>query len=156
MERLSLSIRIKLELLFLAITLVLSFLIVLPILNADIEFALLPYNLIYCIVLLTILRYLVLWDYHPFRYSKYGKIALIFIVPISFFLLLEGIHSFVEFRDQIGFDLITSHLSYGESQSYKSYIEKEYLFFSVGSMICAFLLIFKMIRSLWRQYKFDI
>ncbi len=155
-EKISLYNRNRIELIALIATIIFSLLILLPILNADIDFFLLPFNFAYCVVLLTLFRYLLFWDYHPLRYSKVGKILLIFLVPISFFILIEGIHSFVEFRDQVGLHTLVDHLDYKTGKFYVNYLEKEYMFFSVGSLICAILMIFKMIRSLWRQYKFNI
>ena len=146
--------RIYIEVVSLLISIVLAGLIVLPIVNAGIKFDLITYNFIYVIVSLTFIRWLVRWDLHPLTDSKLAKITIICLTPLLFFPLLEGIHSFVEFRDQAGIASIMTHLSYSSEQFYSKYLSNEYLFFAVGSLITSFLLIFKMLRSLWRQYKY--
>lgn len=146
--------KIKIELVFILLAVIIAGIVVLPIINAEIKFDLLIYNFIYVIIALTFIRWLVRWDLHPLSDSKVGKVLIIFMTPILFFPLLEGIHSFVEFKDQVGLEAIMTHLSHKQQQFYSAYMRNEYLFFAVGSFITSFLLIFKMLRSLWRQYKY--
>jgi len=146
--------RTYIEMIFILISIVLAGLIILPIINAGIQFDLVIYNFIYVVVSTTFIRWLVRWDLHPLTDSKWAKIVIICLTPMLFFPLLEGIHSFVEFRDQVGITSIMSHLSYKSQQFYAKYLSNEYLFFAVGSLITSFLLIFKMLRSIWRQYKY--
>ncbi len=142
------------EILFIFFTATLAFLVVLPIINNSIDFPFFTYNVIYAFVGLTVLRYLVLWEWHPMANNRWFKIGIIFIVPLVFFPLMEGIHSFVEFNDQVGIQSILSHLSYEEAQFYRGYIRSEYLFFGIASFLGALCMILKMMRSLWRQYKY--
>ena len=146
--------KIKIELAFILLSVIIAGLIVLPIINAGIKFDLLVYNFIYVMVALTFIRWLVRWDLHPLSDSKVGKVLIIFMTPILFFPLLEGIHSFIEFKDQAGLESIMTHLSHKKQQWYSAYMRNEYLFFAVGSFITSILLIFKMLRSIWRQYKY--
>ena len=146
--------RFTIELIFITLSIVLASLIILPIINAGIKFDLIIYNFIYVIVSITFIRWLVRWDLHPLTDSKVAKIIIICLTPMLFFPLLEGIHSFVEFRDQEGLSSIMTHLTHRKQQFFTKYLSNEYLFFAVGSLITSFLLIFKMLRSIWRQYKY--
>ena len=146
--------KIKIEIGFLLLAVIISGLVVLPIVNAGIEFELLAYNFAYVVVAVTFIRWLVRWDLHPLSDSKIGKVLIIFMTPVLFFPLLEGIHSFIEFKDQQGLESIMTHLSHKKQQFYTAYLRNEYLFFAVGSFITSIFLIFKMLRSIWRQYKY--
>lgn len=133
------------------ITALLGILIVLPILNNGIDFPFIDYNIFYIVVGLTIFRYLFFWDWIPFSGSKAAKIIIIFIVPLMFFPLLEGIHTFVEYNDQEGIQSILNHLSLSKFNFFISYIRLEYLTFGIMSFLGSFMMALKMIRSLWRQ-----
>lgn len=143
--------QLRIELMSWLATIVIAFLVVLPIINNGIHFPFLSYNVLYIIVGLTITRYVLFWSWIPFRDSKVAKILLMFMVPLIFFPLLEGIHSFVEFNDQEGIQSILNHLSLSKFNFFVSYIRLEYLLFGMLSFLGSFLLGLKMLRSLWRQ-----
>jgi hypothetical protein len=140
-----------LEFLSWVITVVMALLIVLPIVNNGIVFPFIDYNIFYIITGLTIFRYIFFWSWLPFSESKAAKVVLVFLVPLVFFPLLEGIHTFVEYNDQEGIQSILNHLSLSKFNFFVSYIRLEYLLFGIMSFLGSFLLAIKMIRSLWRQ-----
>ena len=137
------------------LTIVLAAIIVLPIINNAIVFPFLEYNIFYAIMGLTLFRYILFWHIHPLTDSKPFKVILICMVPLLFFVLIEGIHSFVEYNDQVGMQDILSHLSLSKYNFFIKYIRIEYLFFGIMSFLGSLLLILKMIRSIWRQIKYS-
>ena len=143
------------ELLSLLGSVVIALLVVLPIYEAQIPFSFYFFNLLFVVVGLTMMRYIFFLNIHPLRRSRIFKVLMIFSVPFLFFPLLEGLHSFIQFYDTEGIQSILTHLPYKEQGRYVKYIRIEYLFFGVVAMSGSFLVIVKMIRSLWRQYKYD-
>ena len=130
-------------------------LVVLPIYSAAIPFDFMEFNLLFVIVGLTFSRYIFYLNIHPLRRSRIFKVLIIFSVPFLFFPLLEGMHSFLQFNDTEGLQSILTHLPYKQQSGYMRYIRLEYLFFGVVALAGSFFVIVKMIRSLWRQYKYD-
>ena len=143
------------ELVWWMTTAVIAALIVLPILQADIEFPWLIYNVIYIIGAITLVRWIFSLHHHPLATSKVFKTVMIFLVPLIFFPTLEGIHDFLEFCDQEGLQKLMPHLQPESQTKYMRYIKAEYVLAAVTCFIGVFAMIIKMIRSLWRQSKFD-
>lgn len=135
-------------------TILVSAAFILPIINNNIPFPFLEYNLFYAILGLTLFRYIVFWHLHPLADSKPFKVILICIVPLSIFVLIEGVHSFVEYNDQVGLQEILGHLTADKFNFFMPYIRIEYLIFGMMSFLGSLLLIVKMIRSIWRQIKY--
>lgn len=134
---------------------IIAVLIVLPIVIANIPFDWLYYNIAYIVGSITIIRILFGLKYHPLAQSRIFKTVLILMAPILFFPILEGIHSFLEFNDREGLQSIMAHLSIESQNWFMHYIRIEYIFFAMSCMVGVFALIVKMIRSLWRQYRFN-
>lgn len=143
------------ELLWWIITVITSILVLWPLSVYEVPFPFMWYNLLYIIVGLTWCRYLVFFDSHPLAFSRIFKVVLIFLVPIIYFPLLEGIHSFLEFNDREGLQSILTHLPLKKQTWLIRYIRTEYLFFSFMSFLGSLLLIIKMIKAFWRQYKYN-
>jgi len=143
------------ELVWWLATAVIAALIILPILQAGIEYPWLIYNIIYIIGALTVVRWMFTLHHHPLARSKPFKIIVILVMPILFFPTLEGIHDFLEYCDQEGLQQIMPHLAPESQTKYMAYIRIEYVFFAVTCFLGVFALIIKMIRSLWRQSKYD-
>ena len=143
------------EILSWLITLVLAALVLAPISLAAVPFPFIVYNLIFVVIGVTFGRYLFFFDKHPLAYSKIFKIVLIFLVPMLFFPILEGLHTFIEFNDREGLQSVLGHLFIDHQRWLMSYIRTEYLFFGIMSFLGSFLLIVKMIRAFWRQYKYN-
>jgi len=142
------------ELVWWLATLVIAALILLPIVEADIEFPWLIYNAVYIIAGMTLVRYIFSLHHHPLARSRVFKTTMIFLVPLLFFPILEGIHDFLEYCDQEGLQNLMPHLSPSSQTKYMSYIKTEYVLAAVTCFIGVFAMIVKMIRSLWRQSKF--
>ncbi len=145
----------SIELIWWLATIVLSGLIMLPIIQAKIEFPWMTFNIVYLIAGITLVRYIFTLQHHPLAWSKPFKILMILIVPILFFPILEGLHSFLEYCDQEGLQNILTHLPVDQQNWFMKYIRIEYVIAGVTCFAGAFALIIKMIRSLWRQTKYN-
>lgn len=136
------------------LTVILTTVVLLPVYQAGIVFDWWHYNILYLIGAFTLLRYLFFFRYHPLEKSRVFKVLAIFAVPLLFFPILEGLHSFLEYSDRVGLQSFMSHLTIQKQNWFEQYIRTEYILSGVTCMIGAFALIIKMIRSLWRQYRF--
>ena len=145
-----------LEVISISISIVISALVVLPIWSAGIKSDWMIYNLVFLFVAMTIVRYLFFFEYHPFGASKIFKISLICLVPVFIFPIIEGIHSFTEFHDREGLQSLMSHLSPERQTFFTTYMKTEYLLAGMTCFLGVFALIIKMIRSLWRQVKYNV
>ena len=143
-----------LEVLYLLGTGIVALLVMLPIIESGIDFPWLIYNSVFLVGALTLVRYIFYFDRHPLARSKVFKILMICSIPILFFPIIEGLHSFIEFNDREGIASLLGHLNYSKQDSYSRYIRVEYLLAGVTCFIGSFALIIKMIRSLWRQVKY--
>lgn len=136
-------------------TVLFAILIVLPIWMTGVQFEFYIYNFIYALSALTLLRYLTSFEHHPWSNSKLFKIILIFLVPILFFPVLEGLHSFIEYNDREGLQSAMMHLSTTKQNWMIKYIRVEYLTLGIATMVGILAMIIKMVRSLWRQVKYQ-
>jgi len=143
------------EVIWWLVTAVITILVILPILNAGIDYPWLWYNVAYIVGAVTMVRYIFTLHHHPLARSKVFKTAMILLIPLIFFPTLEGIHDFLEYCDQEGLQTIMPHLEQSQQQWYMSYIRTEYVLFAVTCFIGVFAMIIKNIRSLWRQSKYD-
>ncbi len=144
----------SLELIWWVVTAVVAALIMLPIVQANIDFPWMIYNVIYIAGAITLLRYNFSLHHHPLSDSKPFKIILILIAPILFFPILEGLHDFLEFNDQEGLQSLVGHLSVKKQSWMMKYMRIEYVLAGTTCFLGVFAMIIKMIRSLWRQVKF--
>ena len=141
-----------LELTWWVLTAVIVTIILLPIRLAGIPFHFWQYNLFFIIVSVTFGRFLFFFHLHPLYKSKIFKISMIFLVPVLFFPMVEGLHSFIEFNDREGIQTLLTHLSNQRQNQFRWFIQREYLILAIAAFVSSFLMIIKMIRALWKQY----
>lgn len=134
----------------------LSGIILFPIHISGIDFPFMGYNFFFIFFGVQVFRTLLFFPAHPLSQNRLFKFFLIALVPFILFPLIEGLHSFLEFNDQIGIQSVLNHLAISRQKWFFHYIPLEYVLFGMMSLIGSFLMIIKMIRSLWRQYKFGI
>jgi hypothetical protein len=141
-----------LELTWWLLTAVIAAIILLPIHLAGISFHFWQYNLFFILISFTFGRFLFFFHLHPLYKSKIFKITMIFLVPVLFFPMVEGLHSFIEFNDREGIQTLLSHLSNRRQNQFRWFIQQEYLILAIAAFVSSFLMIIKMIRALWKQY----
>ncbi len=144
----------SLEFIWWGVTAVVAALIMLPILQANIDFPWMIYNVVYIAGAITLLRYNFSLHHHPLSDSKAFKIILILTAPILFFPILEGLHDFLEFNDQEGLQTLVEHLDVQKQTWTMKYMRIEYVLTGTICFLGVFAMIVKNIRSLWRQVKY--
>lgn len=137
---------------WLLISLIISFLVILPIQLYGVDFPFIKMNLMFVFGFITFSRWLFLWKFTPYAWYKIFKLSLIFLmIPVIFF----GINQFYDFKiflDEIGLQELLSRYNENEQKSLSLYIRTEMIFFGTAFIISSFMIPLKMIRSIWKQY----
>jgi hypothetical protein len=146
------SLKIKAELLFILITLVMVALVLYP-LYSDYgrRFAFYNYNIAFIFIFLTFTRYIFLLRYTPFSHNKWVKAVLLFLCIPLFILLQDGIYEFMTYIDNGGLITLAMNQASDASHDMAKYTRYQYLFFGAGCLIVLILLPIRMIVSIWRQ-----
>jgi len=140
------------ECLWIAFTILLCILVLLPIYNNlgdSYEFYL--ENIVFILASITFIRYIFLLKYHWIAETTYPKVALIFLsIPIIMYLV-DNVYDFQAFLDEEGMYSILENFPVDKQRSLGSYIKTQMIFFWTAAVISAVLLPIRMIISLWRQ-----
>ena len=143
--------KIVLEATWWGVTILLTLLILFPILHKTNAFPLTLINSIAIVAFITIFRYTFFLKYTYLAHLKYLKIVLIFLSIPIIFNLINNLNYFISYLDELSYEAFLGHLNANTRNSLETYIRSEMLLFSVGSIIAAILLPFRLIVSLWRQ-----
>jgi hypothetical protein len=110
------------------------------------------WNVMYIIVLITLVRYLFFLP-HTFLAKQQVLKFVIFIllIPVTFFLA-QGLNGFMTTIEKQTWDDITGHLPLEQRRTMESYLWNEMLFFAAGSVIAAPVLAFRLLVSIWRTH----
>ena len=137
---------------WLIISSIISFMVILPIYLFGVEFPFIKMNLMFVFGFITFSRWLFLWKFTPYAWYKVLKLTLIFLmIPIIFI----GINQFYDFRiflDEIGLQELLSRFNEKDQKSLSLYIRSEMIFFGTAFVISSCMVPLKMIRSIWKQY----
>jgi len=144
------NLKIKAELTFIAITIFITGLIMLPIWNYYGEkYTFYFYNISFIFLFLIAVRYLFILRYTPISHSKLPKLILIFACLPLILYYIDGIYEFNTYLDEVGFVGISKG-DPNEAMEMAKYTKTQYLFFGVGAMITLVLMPFRMVVSIWR------
>ncbi len=144
--------KILLEALWIAVTLVVLSLILLPIwLAVGDKYAFYLENILLVIIAITFGRYIFFLKYHWIVYSKWFKIFFVFFPVVVFFYLMDSFYDFQRFLDEEGVKSIMQHLGNKDQSQMAIYIKTEMILFWSAAFLGNLLLPFKMIRSIWRK-----
>jgi hypothetical protein len=140
------------EVAWIIVSILLSFIVLIPIFAYQVEYPFILHNVLFIIGFVTFTRWLFLWKFTPYAWSKWLKLSLVFLmIPVIF----TGISMFFEFRvylDDIGLQEILSRLRDIDQRNLALYIRSEMIFFGTAYIITSILIPFKMIWSIWKQY----
>lgn len=140
----------SIELLWWALSILFCIIIVLPIWLKVPEFPFLSQNILYILIFFNGMRYLFLLKNTPFSYAIAFKFVVIFItIPILVYQI-DWMSMFQEFKDDGELLHLLEELPFEDQKGIRKYIENEFIFFGVASIITTFLLPFRMIVSIWR------
>ncbi len=146
------SLIIKLELLWWLVTAILLVVVLYPIYTSTSSYPFLTPNIIYILVFITLVRYIFMLKYTPLRFLQWMKVvAIILCIPLGFYLIQE-LHTFQVFADEVGVQSLYLNLPEIEQSKMIEYTKTEMLFFGVGSLLATIVFPFRMLISFWRTY----
>jgi hypothetical protein len=144
--------KLILELIWWAVTIVITTLIMLPIYNAlGSEY---PYyfpNIIFIVIFITLTRYIFLVKYTFFADVPLIKIVFIFLPIPIFFFCIDALYDFQRFLDEEGVISLLGHLHVDDQYALAKYVRYQKIFFGTGAIITLAMLPIRMIISLWRR-----
>jgi len=144
--------KVLFELLWIALTVVLVCLVLLPIqVTLGDTYAFYFDNALLIIIAITFIRYIFLLKHHWIIASKWFKVIFIFFPIVVLFYLLDVLYNFQLFVDQEGITSIMNEINYESQNEMTLYIKTEMIFFWVSAFIANALLPFRMVISIWRK-----
>ena len=144
------AVKLRLELLWWAFTVVLTLVLVLPITARIPAYPFLQINILYIVTFITITRHLFLLQHSLIAPYQRIRLALIFLMIPFIFYQIQELNYFQITLDEQGIDFFVSHLPYEDRGSMMKYLYNQMVFFAAGSIIASFLFPFRMMVSIWR------
>jgi hypothetical protein len=146
------SLILRLELIWWAVTAILLVALIYPIYSSNPNFPFLTSNVLSIITFITLTRYIFLLKHTFLRYLQWAKVILLIACIPVFIYLIQELHAFERFADEIGVQSLYLNLSEHKQSTIVEYTKSEYLFFGVGSLIAVAIFPFRMLISFWRTY----
>ncbi|AFC24521.1 hypothetical protein [Saprospira grandis] len=150
------QLKLKLELIFWALTLLLVGLLTYPLFSIMQDWSFVYANALFIVIFVTYTRHLFLLKYSFLAYAQWAKFVLIFASIPLIFKLIEYTFNFQDFMESEGLPSFTPYfypeVGIKQQQQLLDYMKGEYLFFGVASIIAAILLPFRLLISYWRVY----
>lgn len=143
---------LQLELLWWAITIALTALLILPIYTSSPSYTFFWLHILYIVSFITLSRHLFFLRFTFLAYRPLLKLILFFLVIPFVFYLVQELNFFQTYLDENGPEYLLGKRR-GEltDLSLVTYIRTQILFFGIGSIITAILFGFRMIISIWRN-----
>jgi hypothetical protein len=150
------KLRWRIELLSWLLSALVALLVVMPIWQYFISYKFLYANILFVVLFLHFSRYTFLLPYSPLAQVQPLKFALIFICIPLIFHQVELIQNFQIFLDDEGLAGFDEHFKPGlhteQQQKAIAYVQREFFFFGVSSIIVSVLMPFRLLLSYWRVY----
>lgn len=146
------TLRLRIELVWWLITLLIAALILLPILLNIPDYQFLWTNLAFIIIFVTLARYIFQLRYSFLAPLRNFKVAVIFACLFIAFILVQEINLFQTFLDENGVEPIVGTLARDQQAPMMSYIRSEMLLFGVGAVISCIILQLRLVLSIWRRW----
>ena len=143
---------LRLELVWLLITLLVAGMILTPILYKLPDYQFLWPNVAFIVVLITFSRYIFQLRYTFLANWRFIKVGLIFACIWIAFLLVQEINLFQTFLDENGIEAVVGSLAREEQAGMMNYIKSEMLLFGVGAVISCVVLPVRLVVSIWRRW----
>ena len=138
-----------LELLMLVFTIVLAFLVILPLTNSKVDYPFFTENIVFIFTFILVTRYVFLLKYSLLAKQQAVKVALVFLFIPFIFYLISGLHGFRTFLDEEGMYYPMRNLSADEAQRLGNYMYYEMVLFGSGAIVASIIFPFRMIISVW-------
>lgn len=144
------SLTILLEIIWWVATALTAFALVYPIRSALMAWPFQGWNVAFIVVLITFTRYIFLLQHTFLARKQVWKVALIlFLIPVTF-VLVSGVHGFMNYVEEQSWDPLTGHLPPDQKRAIEAYTWGTMIFFGVGSIVAAPILAGRLFLSIWR------
>ena len=140
---------LALELLTLFFSIILAFLVLLPLTNKEVDYPFFIENIVFIFTFILVTRYVFLLKYSLLAKQQAVKVALVFIFIPFIFYLISGLHGFRTFLDEEGMYYPMRNLSADEAQRLGNYMYYEMVLFGSGAIVASIIFPFRMIISVW-------
>ena len=110
----------------------------------------LSWNITFIVVLVTFTRYIFLLQHTFLAKRQVLKIVFLLLMFPLTFILVSGLHGFMNFIEERTWDPLTGMLPPEEKLSMENYIWQLMIFFGVGSIVSAPVLAVRLFLSVWR------
>lgn len=150
------QLKLSLEVVWWIITAIIVFAVMYPIHKAFVDFPFWGINILFIVIFVTYTRYIFLLKHSLIAYNFPVKLFVLFLsLPLTFYLI-SCLSEFQFFLDEEGQNallmpgMLREPLSAADGVNLTNYVRKELFFFSVGSIITAIFMPFRMVKSIWR------
>jgi hypothetical protein len=143
--------KIKLELMWWVFTLILVIAILAPIYINKLTFPFYTTNATYIVLFVTVTRYIFLLKHTWLLRMKWLKIGIVGASLILIFVLSTSMIEFNNYIEEIGLQKIVNDLSVEKQYPMIRYIQREMIFFGVGSVVAMIVFPARMLISLRRM-----
>lgn len=151
MEKIHLKLRIKSEIVWYLISAIATAIIIFPLFYFQIEYPFYWNNVLFVFGFFLLFRIIFLLKFTPYAWNLWAKTIISFsMIPLLFW----GIISFAEFKDYLneeGMQMIVDNVTPADQIPLSNYIRNEMVYFSISFIICALIVPFKLIWSIWKQ-----
>lgn len=142
--------KLLLEVLWILLSGILCTLVFLPFYIFSISFPFFYYNFFFIIASFHLTRWIFAIKYSFFAHQVYLKILTIFISIAVFLLAYRGMNLYQLFIDENGYYFLFEHLELDLRYKLAFFVNSQYFFFGVWTMISSLAFPFILIRSIWR------
>jgi len=146
------SLLLKLELIWWVVTAILLVALIYPIHSNSQRFPFLIPNVVFILVFITLTRHIFLLKHTLLRHLQWAKVALLVVCIPLFIYIVQELHAFEAFADEIGLQSLFMQQSAASQGRMIEYTKAEFLFFGVGSLISVVVFPFRMLISFWRTH----
>lgn len=140
---------LALELLTLFLSVILAFLVMLPLTNSEVDYPFFTENTVFIFTFVLTTRYLFFLKYSFLAKQQAFKVGLFFIFIPFIFYLISSLHGFRTFLDEEGMYAPMQNLPAEKGQRLGDYMYYEMVFFGSGSVVASIIFPFRLIFSVW-------
>jgi len=140
---------LALELLTLFFSIILAFLVLLPLTNKEVDYPFFTENTVFIFTFILVTRYLFFLKYSFLAKQQAIKVGLFFIFIPFIFYLIGSFHGFRTFLDEEGMYAPMQNLPAEKGQRLGDYMYYEMVLFGSGSIVACIIFPFRLIFSVW-------
>jgi len=140
-----------LEGLWILVTLLVIAIVLVPIREGAPDYPFFLQNALFIAAFITFSRYFFFLPITPLAGRKWIKLGLVLGSVILVFVLATALGDYRNYIDEIGLQVLVGELPVAHQTWFVEYMKNEMVFFGVGSILTAILLVFRLIVSLWRM-----